>query len=141
MNNERFNKIVEDRMVKCKELLLTKSKEYSRPYRKTLDRLSNFKRAGEWDEETPERALWGMCKKQLVSLRDFIYDLETNVLAPREQWEEKIGDCHNYLYLLEALVAERFEKEIAICNDNGRKLELTEVERKDSKVVEEDYES
>lgn len=112
MNNERFNNIVDNRVEKCKELLLKKSKEYSRLYHKVPDRLSNFKRAGEWDEEPPERALWGMWKKQLISLRDFINDLENDVIAPWEQWEEKLGDSHNYLYLLEALVRERKELEL-----------------------------
>lgn len=107
MTPERFNKIVENRLLDCRNTLVKKASEYARG-----DRLSNFKTAGRMDNESPEKSLWGMYKKHLVSLRDFIDDLEHDACMPWEAWEEKIRDTINYAILLEGLIQERIFEEI-----------------------------
>ena len=97
-------KLVEKRQKATLKLLSVKGKEYAGED----DALVNFKCAAGIDEETPERALWGMWKKHLVALKDFIQSLEEGEEVPFEQWEEKIGDSINYLCLLEALIVERY---------------------------------
>ena len=100
MNSENFNKIVENRLEACKEILVNKNKEYS----SETDRLHNFKVAARIDGITPEQALWGMYKKHLVSVMDLVAfpgDATPEILR------EKITDSINYHLLLEALLMER----------------------------------
>lgn len=102
MQKHQFNQLVENRFEDCRNTLVEKSKEYARN-----DRLSNFKKAAKYNDETPERALWGILKKQIVSISDFIDDLDDGYCMPRSKWEEKIKDIINYIILLEGLMIER----------------------------------
>lgn len=102
MNYEEFDVIVEERLEKIREILGKKAEEYARG-----DRLSNFKRAAAAERCTPERALIGMWMKHVISILDMVDDLEMEIVAPAEMWDEKIGDAINYLVLLEGLVRER----------------------------------
>ena len=109
MNNDEFDKIVEQRKNKISEVLQKKSEEYS----SDIDRLYNFKAAANLDypPETPEIALKGMLKKHLVSVIDIVNFTETNPDKITFQLiDEKIGDTINYLILLEALLFERLIK-------------------------------
>jgi len=56
------------------------------------------------DDETPERALWGMAKKHLVSVTDLIHG---RAEVTPERIDEKIGDMINYLILLEGLLIKK----------------------------------
>ena len=90
---------------RCTHLMHRKGKEYS----PGEDRLQNFKEAGELQSVSPEQALFGMLAKHLVSLADMCKRVTTNVVsAPKEAWHEKLTDAHNYLFLLEALLKERY---------------------------------
>lgn len=99
MNTENFNKIIEDRLDKCKKVLCCKAAEYA-----TEDRLHNFKVAAELQDITPMTALAGMMCKHTVSVYDLIRDHEQGKEISREMWDEKIGDSINYLLLLTALI-------------------------------------
>ena len=105
MLSEEFDKIVEERVEKIKSILISKAKEYA----SDTDRLHNFKVAARVDNESPEKALWGMAKKHLVCIMDMVSD--TNGIhkmnITREYIDEKIGDMANYMILLEALLKER----------------------------------
>lgn len=105
MNNDDFNKLVEIRIAKTREVLFQKNKEYS----SDTDRLHNFKVAARigTTEETPEQALLGMWRKHLVSILDLIDMAAKGEVAGDDFRSEKIGDTINYLILLEALLAER----------------------------------
>ena len=100
MNNRTFQQILNNRIRETKDTLGTKQAEYT----KAGDRLHNFKVAARYDNEDPERALWGILKKHLVSVQDLVNDpsLVTDHLIT-----DKIGDSINYLILLEALFRER----------------------------------
>ena len=103
MNADQFNQIAEARINVCRSTLLLKGEEYSRDG----DRLHNFKTAASIDRETPERALWGMAKKHVVSVRDMISDIDAGIVPSPEMIDEKITDWINYGLLLEGLIEER----------------------------------
>ena len=108
MQPERFDKITEEQIQDIRRTLLLKSKEYAR----RGDRLSNFKTAARFDtkiEETPERALWGMWRKHLVSILDIIDDLDNDILPSVPLLNEKCRDVVNYAILLKALILERYD--------------------------------
>lgn len=105
MTSEQFNEVLQCRVGQIYATLASKGKEYGRE-----DRLHNFKDAANMNDQTPERALWGMLTKHIVSVKDIINDLETQAFLPKvELIEEKIGDSINYLILLEALLKERLK--------------------------------
>lgn len=119
MNIEDFEKLSRNRFDACLGLMLCqKNEEYSR----NGDKLHNFKQAARIDNESPERALWGMMKKHLVSIQDIINDInymyetidhDTEIKLPSEKiLAEKIGDTINYIVLLEALITERRKHKI-----------------------------
>ena len=109
MTPVRFNVILKDRQTKISRILASKQKEYA----VGGDRLHNFKRAGILDAESPEKALWGMLKKHIISVRDMIEALERSRECPDYAlWDEKLGDFINYLILLEALIIERIEQNL-----------------------------
>lgn len=102
MNTIEFNKIIEERIKKCCDMLIKKADEYA-----TEDRLHNFKIAAKLQNCTPEKALAGMMCKHTVSVYDLINDYDEGQNIPMELWEEKIGDSINYLLLLTALLKDK----------------------------------
>lgn len=103
MNTEDFNKVVDARIEKIKATLIKKAAEYS----SDDDRLHNFKIAGRINGETPEKALWGMMAKHLVSVIDIIAGTSKGEVPSEAIREEKLNDSICYLILLEALIIER----------------------------------
>lgn len=102
MTPEDFNKMLGNRMTSMRKVLETKASEYGL----LGDRHHNFKVAARFKNETPERALWGIAVKQLVSVVDMI---EGNLRPTEKLVDEKIGDMVNYLVLLEGLLREKLE--------------------------------
>jgi len=102
MKNKQFKALVKSRLGYISATLTLKGKEYA----SDTDRLHNFKRAARLRECTPEDALIGFFMKQLTSVLDMVDAIETQDF-PVEYVDEKLGDCINYLILLEALIAER----------------------------------
>ena len=103
MTNERFEQVFEETVGKCRAILISKNKEYARGG----DKLSNFKKAAALQGITAESALKGMMVKHLVSVCDYITDLEVESLHTLEAWDEKVLDSLNYLFLLRGLLEER----------------------------------
>jgi len=104
---------VKTRLEACQNLLIPKGEEYSR----NGERLHNFKRAGRIDNEAPERSLWGMYKKHLVSVMDMIEDIEQGILPDHAIMAEKMNDSINYHLLLEGLITERLQKQAELEGD------------------------
>ena len=100
MNHKTFDKIVDRRLSLIKEVLSNKAKEYMQED----DRLYNFKRAGKINNVSPEKALWGMSTKHLVSVIDLVEGADKIKIPSPDLIEEKIGDMINYLILLEAML-------------------------------------
>ena len=112
MDSKEFNLLANGIFSECKAKLISKGQEYA----KGKDRLSNFKRAAALEQVDPELALQGMMTKHVVSIYDYIDDLNDGIFAlTTDQLEEKIVDNINYLILLWALVNERIGATDAPC--------------------------
>jgi hypothetical protein len=118
------NMILEPRLEKIRAGLASKSKEYS----SDNDRLHNFKIAARVQKTTPEKALWGMAMRDLVSVIDII---EKRRYHDTETIGKKIGGLINHLILLEAITAEPRLAEIEAKQDA---LEA-EIEKKKEELV------
>ena len=102
MNNEMFNKVTEERVKMCIDVMCKKSDEYATDN----DKLHNFKVAGALQGCSDVKALGGMMCKHTVSVYDLINDFEHGKNISIDLWNEKIGDSINYLLLLNAMVIE-----------------------------------
>ena len=101
MNAQEFTKIVDDQLNMCRNLLITKGKEYDSD---SDDRLHSFKVAAEIQHTKPIQALAGMMAKHTVSIYDMCAENSSNI----DKWDEKITDSINYLLLLKSLIQEEF---------------------------------
>lgn len=99
MDNKEFEKIVDEQLKYCKELLIDKSKEYDFGE----DRLYSFKAAGKLLKSSPEEALIGYWTKHVMSIIDMSKCAEN---FDYEKWTEKITDCINYMLLLKGIIFE-----------------------------------
>ena len=109
MNDNSLQITILNAFYRCTHLMHRKSQEYS----PNEDRLENFKESGREDDISSEEALWGMLRKHLTSLGMMCRALTPTpgtYHEPHSQsiWEEKLTDAHNYLFLLEALLKERY---------------------------------
>ena len=105
MNENIFQIVIRNAFYRSTHLLARKVKEYS----PGEDRLSNFKEAATLQGVSPEQALYGMLAKHLVSLAEMCKSVTEQEQAwPQSVWDEKLTDSHNYLFLLEALLKERY---------------------------------
>ena len=98
MNTDDFEKAFEEQVERCREVLVNKAREYA-----TEDRLHNFKVAATLQGISPEAALAGFLAKHIVSIFDMT---PTPKSYNRAQWDEKITDALNYLFLLNAIIKE-----------------------------------
>lgn len=105
MDYPNFATTFEYRVDLCRRVLVGKNAEYARGD----DKLHNFKAAALMEGQSPEQALRGMLLKHWQSLRDLCNDLDKDQYHPIALWDEKIGDALNYLFLLDALVKERYQ--------------------------------
>lgn len=104
MKHNDFIDSVNHTLGHCCDLLLIKSEEYTPD---EDDRLAAFKQAAALERTTPERALFGMLAKHLISVQNMC---DTKIRDyTKERWQEKITDSINYLLLLKGLVDEEFE--------------------------------
>jgi hypothetical protein len=105
LNDNSLQITIRNAFYRCTRLMHIKGQEYSPGH----DRLSNFKDAGAMQKISPEQALYGMLTKHLVSLADMCKGITAGgEPATQEMWIEKLTDAHNYLFLLEALLKERY---------------------------------
>lgn len=102
MNAKDFNELFEKRVSQCRNMLVKKADEYA----SDTDQLHNFKVGARLLDTTPEKALFGMMAKHLISVMDLINDPSK---ATQYLINEKISDNINYLILLEALLTERLK--------------------------------
>ena len=101
---EQFIHILENRQDAITSTLADKAVEYSFEG----DRLYNFNRAAEINNERPAQSLWGMATKHLVSVMDLV---EGRLENTEKNVNDKCGDLINYICLLEAaLLVERESK-------------------------------
>ncbi len=106
MIRKRFNHIVESAIDRSKKVMVSKNTEYA-----TEDEVfANFKQGlGISYHNIPEKYTWELLVKHLQSIKDIISDIESGKLPSQYLVDEKFGDAHNYLYLLEGMIIERKE--------------------------------
>lgn len=104
MNCQEFDTVVAKVLSECLEVLKAREADYS----VGGDRLANFKEAAQLLDCEPEQALFGFAAKHITALAEYIRKLPEDV--GRERWLEKTTDIHNYLFLLRALLEERWRK-------------------------------
>lgn len=98
MDTNTFDKIINEQLNRCTDVLLNKAKEYA-----TSDRLHNFKVAASLQSCHIKQSLAGMMAKHTVSVYDMcMSDTDYSLTL----WDEKITDHINYLLLLRAVVAD-----------------------------------
>lgn len=106
MDAERFNRLVNERLLAVVNTVSGKRAEYAVGH----DVLVNFKEGVRLSGETggpvqaPEQVLWGYLLKHLVSVRDLV---EGRKQPTRPVLAEKLGDVIVYTLLLEGLLTER----------------------------------
>lgn len=103
MKDEDFREIANKQIEWCQDMLGMRGDGYSREG----DRFHNFKIAAAVDDETPERALWGMFKKHFVSLKDIVDSTADGKVPDVAVLNEKAGDTINYILLLCGMLEER----------------------------------
>ena len=112
MKTDIFNKVIEEQLLTCKNILCQKGLEYTPNAiaETSADRLAAFKKAATIIEGKQTEALIGMLSMHLESISDMCVDgREYSV----ERWTEKITDSINYLLILRAMIEEerRFKDE------------------------------
>lgn len=99
MTHEEFFSVIRDQVHRCDTVLLRKAGEYSTDD----DRLVAFRKAAHLQGKTLAQAIVGQMSKHTVSIYDMV---ESGHSFTAEQWNEKITDHLNYLFLLRAAVEE-----------------------------------
>ena len=107
MTPQEFDQYLNDLLEGTRLMLASKATEYATE----TDRFHNFKVAAAIDDETPERAAWGMAKKHLVSIIDILDGTDEGQTYNKLYLREKFGDMLNYLILIEAMLSERSYKD------------------------------
>ena len=106
MNHIDFDNLVERETKRMKDVMCSKSTDYSADN----DKLFNFKLAAEVDGISPIEALRGMWLKHRTSLRQGLDELIVGKCRPEKWWVEKLTDDRNYSILLQALLVEKYFK-------------------------------
>jgi len=105
MTRDDLEFIVNHREAVCADIMLSKGKLYTGD----LDRLANFKLAGNILGCEPEYSLINMMMKHVCRLAKMVKELnDHNRHEGQDAWAEVFTDLHNYLYLIEALLTERY---------------------------------
>ena len=99
MTVNQFDRIVNEQINRCGDLLEYKGKEYA----PGADRLAAFKKAAALQNCTQLEAALGMLAKHLVSVTDMIQSHEHYTIS---RWDEKITDTINYLLIMRAIIEE-----------------------------------
>lgn len=114
MNEEKFNKYLEERISLIREVLESKAKEYS----KSTNRYINFEDAARISEESPIKKIDDFMLKHYVSYRQLLKELNKfyngeilDLNISKKYVKEKFGDIINYFILSEAYILEKFCKD------------------------------
>jgi len=92
MTSEQFDAFLDYAIELCRDTMKTKAGEYAIED----SRFYNFICAGSIKRETPEKALWGMYVKHLVSVIDIVEAVEAGKDVPRDHYTEKLKDSIVY---------------------------------------------
>jgi len=107
MTHKEFDKFLEEILGKIRDVLGSKSADYS----STDDKLYNFKLSAEMEGITPMEALRGMWLKHRTSIRQGLDELQQDKKRPWLWWVEKGIDDINYEILMLAMLSSEEEQE------------------------------
>ena len=111
MNHIDFDRLVEQETQRMKDVMCSKSADYSA----ADDKLFNFKLAAEVDGISPIEALRGMWLKHRTSIRQALDELLDGEDCRSEAWWiEKLTDDRNYSMLLQGLLMEKYFKFVCL---------------------------
>lgn len=103
MNNEDFERLVDQTIVDLKQLLLVKGGEYAG----SEDRLANFKRGAQLTGTTPLQVAFIYASKHYDAVATFVRDEASKTERPRsETIVGRLDDLMNYCLLMKALAQE-----------------------------------
>jgi hypothetical protein len=103
--NEYFEEVVENTLLKIKELLIVKGKEY----RRNDNVYHNFDQGARIKGIISEKVLDGFLLKHEISIADMTDDLEKGILPSKEKVEEKFNDNIIYLLIKKAMILNRLK--------------------------------
>jgi hypothetical protein len=103
-----FFELIKESQSRCASLLQGKSDEYNKCGENVFDSLKIMQKLG--GKSSITAAIWdcGLCK-QLAALKLILDKIDIGILPPTKVVHERLDDIHNYLYLLEAAIAEMKE--------------------------------
>lgn len=100
MDIKTFDALVEDARDRQDDLLTTKGQDYTRG---SDDRLANFKRWGDELDVDPIKVLSVYMGKHIDSIISYV---KSGGQVESEPIQARAADLHNYLYLLEGMIAD-----------------------------------
>lgn len=101
---KQFDKLVNETVETCKEIMVSKGGEYAHGE----DRLDNFKRNAAEMGLTPEDVWMVYFRKHLDAITTYVKDVRVGTVRPRsESIMGRYDDAINYLMLGKALIIDR----------------------------------
>jgi len=91
-----FEKFFEERVSKCREILIVKAREYANDE----DRMKNFNTAGRMLNLRPYQVAFLYMMKHFESVYEIVMEGRE---VDEKTWDEKITDLLNYLFLIDAM--------------------------------------
>ena len=104
VSKEEFERFFEERVQKCREVLIEKAKEYANDE----DRMKNFNTAGRMLNLKPYQVAFLYMMKHFESIYEIV--IEDKYVSPKV-WDEKIGNLINYLFLIDAMKRKEMEED------------------------------
>lgn len=104
VSEQEFKQLFEERVQKCRQVLVKKAQEYS----SDDDKMRNFNVVARMLNMKPYQVAFLFMMKHFESLYEII--MNGKEVSP-EMWDEKMGDTLNYLFLIDAMwIKERRRK-------------------------------
>ena len=99
---EQLERDVKIRNARNADTMIRKGREYA----DLTDRLRNFETCAHLQASgaTREAAMWNQVIKHIVALRDAIDEIPSGKVRDEAFWDEKFGDVHVFMHLLESSV-------------------------------------
>jgi len=101
MNKHERDQIIEQTIKKIRSIALAKGDEYA-----NVDALQNFRDAAALDQESMVKACWGMWKKHIVSIAEFVRRHDRGQYETLEKWDEKLIDNIIYSMLMQCILVD-----------------------------------
>lgn len=107
MDSKKFEKLSDEQIKICKDILFSKRAEYST----NEDVLHNFRQPTTLMNMSPAEVAFCYDTKHIASIQKIVHEISEGKLPTKELWREKITDYLNYGLLMNACVMELLEYE------------------------------